>query len=198
MKKKKWLPITSILIIGAFSLLACSGDMLTAPEEENERQLTIAEQKRIPGDQIKWISWTPKFTRKIRALSKGASSTVLIEAEEGGEVGGDETFGNKVEIPSDALEEDTEITVSVQCMNDADPCVGEVEFLPNTEFDKVVLITLSYDELDYRGSPYDIKIFWTKSFDDDEWTEIELKGVDTSAKTLSFEIDHFTRYAWSL
>ena len=196
MKKKKLIPIISIMVIGIFSLFGCSGDMLTAPEAENYDQ--FAEQKRIPGDQINWISWTPRFTKKIRALAKKASSTVLIEAEEGGIVGGDETFGNMVEIPSDALSEDTEITVSVQCMNDADPCVGEVEFLPDTQFNKMVLITLSYAELDYTGSPYNIKVYWKKSYNHDGWIEVELKGVDTSDKTFSFEIDHFTQYAWSL
>ena len=198
MKNNKWIPITSILVIGTFSLLACSGEMLTAPGEEIEGQLTVAVQNKIPTDQIKWISWTPEFTKKIRTLSKNASSTVLIKADEGGVVGGTSTFNNKVEIPSKALGADTEITVSVQCMNDADPCVGGVEFLPDTQFDKKVLITMSYAGLDYSGSPYDIKIYWTKSQNDDGWVEVELNGVDTDTETLSFKIDHFTRYSWAL
>ena len=201
MKKKKMNFIYCVMVLGIFSLLACSGDMLMAPGEEEEGQLTVLEQKKIPTDQINWISWTPEFTKNIRALSKDATSTVLIKADEGGIVGGEITFGNRVEIPSGALSEDTEVSVSVHCMDeddDEDSCVGAVEFLPDTQFNKMVSITVSYGDLDYSGSPYDIKISWTKSFTDNGWTEVEVKGVDTSSETLSFEIDHFTRYAWHL
>ena len=186
------------MVMGLFSLFACSGDMITAPEGEGEGQLAVAEQRGIPTDEINWIPWTKDFSKQIRSLNKDVVSTVLIEADEGGTVGGRETFGNKVEIPSDALSVDTEITVLVQCMNDADPCVGVVEFLPDTQFNKMVLITMSYAELDYTGSPYDIKIYWTKSNGKAGWTQVEVKGVDTNTKTLSFEIDHFTQWAWSL
>ena len=152
----------------------------------------------IPGDQINWLSWKPEFSDRVKALKKSASVTVFVNAKDGGIVGGEETFNNRVVIPSDALSADTEITVSVHCMDNADPCVGEVEFLPDTEFSKMVLITLSYAELDYQGDPYDIEIYWTRSSTDDGWTQVEVKGVDTSAETLSIEIDHFSRYAWAL
>ena len=195
MKKNKLIPIISLMVIGVFSFYGCSGDYITAPEGENQ---LASQQEGIPADEINFIPWTNEFSKRIRSLNKNAASTVLIEADEGGTVGGPETFGNKVEIPSDALDDDTEITVSIQCMNDTGPCIGVAEFLPDTQFNKMVLITMSYAELDYSDSPYDIKVYWKKSYNRDGWTEVEVRGVDTSTRTFSFEIDHFTQYAWGL
>ena len=198
MKRKKLIPIIGLLVIGALFLLACSGDMLTAPGEENSNQIAVAEQEGMPTDQIPWISWTKEFSQRIRALNKSAYASVLIEASVGGRAGGLETFGNSVDIPPNALSEDTEISVSVDCMNETDPCVGVVEFLPDTEFNSDVTITLSYAELDYENSPYDIKIYWTKSIRSNSWFLVDIVNVDTESQTLSFEIDHFTQYSWSL
>ena len=195
MKKNKLIRIISLLVIGVFSFYGCSGDYITAPAGEDQ---LVSQQEGIPADELNFIPWTNEFSKRIRSLNKIVASTVLIKADEGGIVGGEVTFGNKVEIPSDALDEDTEITVSIQCLNNADPCIGAVEFLPDTQFNKMVLITMSYAELDYQGSPYDIKVYWKKSYNHDGWTVIEVKAVDTSSKTFSFEIDHFTQYAWAL
>ena len=119
-------------------------------------------------------------------------------AAEGGTVGGLETYGHKVDIPAGALSVDTEITLSVHCLTDAEPRVGRVEFLPDTQFNSNVTITLSSVYLDYNGSPYDIKVVWTKSDGTIGWKYADNLQVDSDAETITFEIDHFTQYAWSL
>ena len=185
-----------LLIAGLISIIGCNENSVLAPNEEITNAPAMVQG--IPGDQINWISWKPEFSDRIKALNKVVSTTVLVNAKDGAIVGGVETLNNTIVIPSDALSEDTEITLLVHCMDDADPCVGEVEFLPDIQFSKAVLITLSYAELNYQGSPYDLKVYWTKSYSDVGWKEVEVKGVDTTNELISFEIDHFSRYAWAL
>ncbi len=195
MKKKKLIPIISLMVIGTFSLFSCSGDIITAPEVENQ---LVSQQEGIPADEINFIPWTREFSKQIRSLNKKVASTVLVRAAEGGTVGGLETYGHKVDIPAGALSVDTEITLSVHCLTNVEPCVGRVEFLPDTQFNSNVTITLSSVYLDYNGSPYDIKVVWTKSDGTIGWKNADNLQVDNDAETITFEIDHFTQYAWSL
>ena len=195
MKKTNMIPI-SIMVIGFISLIGCSGDMLTAPGVENENQ-TVAQQRGIPTDQLNLVPLRPEFAEQLRVLGKKAYSLKLIQAHKGGTVGGAKTFGNKVDIPSNALDENTWISVEVECIKSNEQCGAIVEFLPSMYFLADVTITLSFDVLDFDGDPNLLKVLW---YDDTTglWEEVDDPIINYDDKTVSIQVDHFTRYAWSL
>ena len=200
MKRKKLIPIISALVIGAMFLLGCSGDMLTAPGEEYENQLTNAEQKGVPFDQLNLVSWKPEIVSQFRVLSKRAKRPYEqknIQAHRGGTVGGDRTYGNKVDIPPDALSESTWISVEVLCVDKDGQCSPIVEFLPSMDFLLDVTLTLSYDVLEFSGDPDNLKVFWYDT-STGLWVEVEDPVLNEADKTVSVLVDHFTQYGWSL
>ena len=195
MKKTNMIPI-SIMVIGFISLIGCSGDMLTAPGVENANQ-TVAQQRGIPTDQLNLVPLRPEIAEQLRVLGKKAYSLKLIQAHKGGTVGGAKTFGNKVDIPSNALDENTWISVEVECIKSNEQCGAIVEFLPSMYFLADVTITLSFDVLDFDGDPNLLKVLW---YDDTTglWEEVDDPIINYDDKTVSIQVDHFTRYAWSL
>ena len=200
MKRKKLIPIISALVIGAMFLLGCSGEMLTAPGEENSNQNAVAEQQGVPFDQLNLVSWKPEIVSQLRVLNKKpqeAYAVKRIKARHGGTVGGDETFGNKVDIPSKALSEDTWISVEVLCADSNGQCSPIVEFLPSMNFLLNVTVTLSYDVLEFSGDPNLLKVYWYDS-STGLWVEVEDPVINEDDKTVSVEVDHFTQYGWSL
>jgi len=196
MKKKKLIPIIGLLIIGTVSLMGCSGDLLTAPEGETNNQLAF-EPKGIPTDQLNLVSWNAEISYQLQALGKKAYSLKHIQAHNGGTVGGEKTFGNKVDVPANALSEDTWISVEVSCVDADGQCGAVVEFLPNMQFQLDVTVTLSYDVLDFNGDPNTLKVVW---YDETTglWVEVEDVVIDEKNRTVSVQVDHFTRWAWSL
>ncbi len=200
MKRKKLIPIISLLVIGALFLLGCSGEMLTAPGEEYSSQIAVAEQQGVPFDQLNLVSWKPEIVSQLRVLNKkpqDAYAIKRIKARHGGTVGGDETFGNKVDIPPDALSEDTWISVEVLCVDSNEQCSPVVEFLPSINFLLNVTLTLSYDVLEFSGDPNLLKVYWYDS-STGLWVEVEDPVINEDDKTVSVQVDHFTRYGWSL
>jgi len=191
------IPICTVIVIGIFSLIGCGGDMLTAPGAENENQTVVAEQIGIPTDQLNLVPLRPEITEQLRVLGKKAFSMKQIQAHRGGTVGGEKTFGNKVDIPAGALESDTWISVEVECFNSNEQCGSVVEFLPSMTFLADVTITLSFDILDFDGDPDLLRVVW---FDESTglWVEVEDPIIDYEDKTVSIQVMHFTRYAWAL
>ncbi|TFB12391.1 hypothetical protein E3V55_00555 [Candidatus Marinimicrobia bacterium MT.SAG.3] len=133
--------------------------------------------------------------KKLIALNKSSSTTKTITVQAGGTVGGSNTFGNKVEIPAGAVDDNTKISVSVTCMDGQIPCSAEVEFLPSMVFNTDVKITLDYDALGFDGDPYLIEIYFIH--DDGTGGEVVTYTVNEAEKTLVFYINHFTRYGWA-
>ena len=200
MKRKKLIPIISLLVIGAMFLPGCSGDMLTAPGEEYENQLTNAEQKGVPFDQLNLVSWKPELVSQFRVLNKKAQRPYerkKIRANRGGTVGGGKTYGNKVDIPRRALSEDTWISVEVLCVDKDGQCSPIVEFLPSINFLLDVTLTLSYDVLEFSGDPNLLKVFWYDT-STGLWVEVEDPVLNEKNKTVSVQVDHFTQYSWAL
>ena len=123
----------------------------------------------------------------------------MITPESGGIVGGNMTLNNTVEIPPYAIEEKTYVSVEVLCIDDKLQTGAGVEFLPGMEFEKVVSITLSWAFLDLEdGEEFEFNIY----FSDDGgtfWHSVD-SGlmIDYDAKTVTFNIDHFTRFGWGI
>lgn len=195
MKKNKLIPIIGFLIIGTVSLMGCSSDLLTAPEGETQNQ--SVSQIGIPSDQLNLVSWNSDIVNQLQALGKKAYSLKQIKAHRGGTVGGEKTFGNKVNIPANALSEDTWISVEVGCANAGGQCGATVEFLPSMNFLLDVTVTLSYDVLNFSGDPNDLKVYWYDTTSE-LWIEVEGGILDEASKTVSVQVDHFTQYAWAL
>ncbi len=197
MKKKNMIPITTVIVIGIFSLIGCGGDMLTAPGAEDENQTVVAEQRGIPTDQLNLVPLRPEIAEQLRVLGKKAYSLKQIRAHRGGTVGGEKTFGNKVDIPADALDDDTWISVEVECFNSNRQCGSIVEFLPSMTFLADVTITLSFDILDFNGDPDQLIVVWYEE-STGLWVEVDIAIINYEDKTVSIEVDHFTRYGWML
>ena len=197
MKKKNMIPIYTVIVIGIFSLIGCGGDMLTAPGVENENQTVVAEQRGIPTDQLNLVPLKPEIVEQLRVLGKKAFSKKQIQAHIGGTVGGEKTFRNKVNIPAAALDEDTWISVEVECFDSNKQCGSIVEFLPTITFLADVTITLSFDVLDFDGDPDLLIVVW---YDESTglWVEVDNAIIDYDDKTVSIQVNHFTRYAWIL
>ena len=197
MKMKITIPLFTVILIGIFSLIGCGNDMLTAPGGENENQTGVAGQRGIPTSQLNLVPLRPEFAEQLRVLGKKSFSLKQIQAHKGGTVGGEKTFGNKVEIPARALDENTWISVEVECFESNRQCGSIVEFLPSMTFLADVKITLSFDVLDFDGDPDLLIVVW---YDESTglWLEVDNTIIDYEDKTVSLEVDHFTRYGWML
>ena len=189
--------ITSLLLFS----IACDYAATTAPESA-KASASITADKSIAD--IKFRTWSPATMEKLRAPAlykdddddENGSETKKIKAKKGGTVGGDDTFDNTVEFPPYAFEKKKQrITVRATCMDNDNPCAAEIEFLPSQKFLKDVLITLSFEALGYEGDPYALEIYWLQ--EDGSGGLITEFTVDEDEGTVSFYIDHFTRYGWA-
>lgn len=183
--------IAAVMILGLIALPSCDRTPITAPQEEN-----ISVSQGIPADQINWVSWKPEVSKRMNALAK-SSAGKLITVNEGGTVGGAETFGNMAEFLAGAVAEDTYITLDVLCVDADEQCAAGVEFLPSMEFLMDITVTLSYEYLDYQGDPDDLKIYWSVD-GGATWELVDNSTVDSEAKTVDFGINHFTVFGWGL
>lgn len=145
----------------------------------------------------------------------------VIIRKEGGKVGnGRLTSLNKVKIPANALHKKgkfgvgKEANVSVELISPEDEDLSfflGVEFtvyrslgkksgeaFAHYEFRKDVRITLSYAQLDLDGveDPTTLSIYWQDSVGDG-WLLLEDLSFNPKRKTVSFWVDHFTRYGWA-
>ncbi|MCH7819372.1 MAG: hypothetical protein IIB40_07405 [Candidatus Marinimicrobia bacterium] len=145
----------------------------------------------------------------------------VIDRKKGGTVGnGRLTSLNKVKIPANALHNKgkfgvgKEANVSVELISPKDEDLSfflGVEFTvyrslgkkSGTAFDhyvfrKDVRITLSYAQLDLDGveDPTTLSIYWQDSVGEG-WVLLEDLDFNPRRKTVSFWVDHFTRYGWA-
>lgn len=198
------LPLTAMALL--FSV-GCDYAATTAPEQAKASATVEASKTRSLAD-VKFAKWSPEVMDKLRvsALNKdgddnsdnsdAGTQTKKIKAKKGGKVGGKKTFGNKVKFPPYAFEDKKQkITVRATCMDNDNPCSAEIEFLPSQKFLKDVEITLSFEALGYQGDPYALEIYWLQ--EDGSGGIITDFTVNEKKGTVSFFIDHFTRYGWA-
>lgn len=188
--KNLLLPLMAVVLL--FSV-ACDYAATTAPESAKASASVAGKAKSLEG--VNFLRWSPKTFEMMTALNKSNIAAKTITVSAGGTVGGNKTFGNTVEIPAGALDENTTISVQVTCMDNKNPCSAEVEFLPSTTFNVEVKVTMNYDALGFDGDPYMIEIYWLQ--DDGTGGEINNYVVNEAEKTIVFYIDHFTRYGWA-
>ena len=179
-------------VVSLFSV-ACDYAATTAPESAKASASVAGKAKSLEG--VNFLRWSPKTFEKMTALNKSNVAAKTITVTAGGTVGGNKTFGNTVEIPAGALDENTTISVQVTCMDNQNPCSAEVEFLPSTTFNVDVKVTMNYDALGFDGDPYLIEIYWLQ--EDGTGGEVTNYVVNEAEKTIVFYIDHFTRYGWA-
>jgi len=132
----------------------------------------------------------------MTALKKFVSDGKLITAADGGVVGGANTLNNKVEFPANAVEEDTYVTVKVKYNKHG---IFYVEFLPTGSFNEFVDVTLSWDYLDIDASSVENLTIYFSQDGGKYWFPIGTEPmVNYETKTVTFKINHFTRYSWGI
>ena len=184
------LPLTVVTM-----LLSVAWDYAATTAPESAKASVSATGAATSLEGVNFLKWSPKSMEKLTALNKSNVAAKTITVSAGGSVGGTKTFGNTVEIPAGAVDENTTISVQVTCMDGQNPCSAEVEFLPSMTFNTDVKITLDYDALGFEGDPYLIEIYWIQ--EDGSGGEVVTYTVNESEKTLVFYINHFTRYGWA-
>ena len=184
------LPLT---VVAMLLSVACDYAATTAPESAKTSATLAGTATSLEG--VNFLKWSPKTMAKFSTLNKSNVAAKTITVSAGGSVGGTKTFGNTVEIPAGAVDDNTTISVQVTCMDGKNPCSAEVEFLPDITFNTDVKVTLNYDALGFDGDPYLIQVYFI--LDDGTGGEIVEYTVNESEKTLVFYINHFTRYGWA-
>ena len=184
------LPLT---VVAMLLSVACDYAATTAPESAKTSASVAGAATSLEG--VNFLKWSPKSMAKLTALNKSNVAEKTITVSAGGSVGGQKTFGNTVEIPAGAVDDNTTISVQVTCMDGKNPCSAEVEFLPSITFNTDVKVTLNYDALGFDGDPYLIQVYFI--LDDGTGGEVVEYTVNEEEKTLVFYINHFTRYGWA-
>ena len=187
-----------IILVGVLGLISCIDSPVTITGiDDKTTEATVTEG--IPADQMTWIPWKPEVIDHITFLAKEGSAGRWVLSDEGGTVGGVETFNNKVGIPGGAPEEDTYISVDVVCIDEGQQCGAEVDFLPDgTEFEYPAKVTLSWEYLDYEGGYLDFLVYYSEN-GGVSWSPVDNPAeVDYDNMTVSVNVDHFTRFAWAL
>ncbi len=202
-----------VLVVSMVSFWNCDNNAITSPED-NPAMSTL--KQAVPAEEITWANWSPDVLASLKDAdqttlekkNKNAwgklknTESKLISREKGGKVGSNgQTCNNYVEIPQYALipaEETITVTV-LEMADEKTQAAPGVDFLPNMEFDKNVIITLSWEFLDVdQNKPWnklDLVIYFSED-GGTSWFPVDKYSVNNGQKTLSFEIDHFTRYAW--
>ena len=184
------LPLT---VVAMLMSVACDYAATTAPESAKTSASVAGTATSLEG--VNFLRWSPKAMERLTALNKSNVAEKTITVTAGGSVGGEKTFGNTVEIPAGAVDDNTKISVQVTCMDGQNPCSAEVEFLPSMTFNTDVKITLDYDALGFDGDPYLIEIYFI--LEDGSGGEVVEYTVNETEKTIVFYINHFTRYGWA-
>ena len=184
------LPLMAIALL--FSV-ACDYAATTAPESAKASAPVTGEARSLAD--VNFLKWSPASWKQMTSLNASTIAAKTITVSAGGEVGGNKTFGNVVEIPAGAVDDNTKISVEVTCMDNQNPCSAEVEFLPSMTFNTEVKVTLNYGALGFDGDPYMIEIYWIQ--EDGTGGEITTHVVDESNQTIVFYVNHFTRYGWA-
>lgn len=202
MKHRKWLRV--IVLCSAVSVLYfCSANPLD-PDSEGDLSL----ERGIPRDQITWASWNPEVKS---ALSEAQDNSLArrhrgfesknIHNSRGGQVGGESTFGNLVDVPQFAFEQNRLwISVRVLNFNGSGQTAAGVEFLPSRHYDANMRITLSWGFLDVDDDEWEnlnLQPYFSEDLGE-TWFPVEEYLIDSDEETINFEIDHFTQYGWGL
>lgn len=187
--RKNALKVGSLLIVSALLFIwGCEKQVTSGSSVETALG--------IPTENIQWISWKPEIEQNFATLAKKGHDGEWITPQRGGVVGGAETFNNSVAIPAGAVSRPTYVTVDVVRL----PYGGAaVEFLPSMTFNKDVTITLSYKQIAISDQDIvngNFKIYYSQ--DNVTWCLLDpaLIKVNLDNNTISFPINHFTRYGW--
>ena len=192
-KHVKILGMCVSLVMVVLIYTACS-DTPLAPSEDPFPESVAAQG--LTSDQITWVSWKQEVVDQIKGgkLLRGTANK-MITANNGGTVGGANTYGNKVVIPAGALAENSFITVDVICVDGNDQCGAGIDFLPSMQFLTDVKVTLSWEFIGYDGGDLTFYVYYSQD-DGGTWSEVETPEIDYDNETVSIYVDHFTRFAW--
>lgn len=185
-----------IILVATLLVVSCESGTITSPEAQTP-----------DSSEINWITWNDEVLSDINALDRRGSQTKLILADIGGTVGNGSTFKNSVAIPAGALPHDEYITVTVVDIENNQQSSAAVDFLPSMDFLADVEVTLSWeftnhddwDCLESEDCVFDIYVVEYDEFGNEYPVLLPtVITVDYQQETVSFFVDHFTRFAWGL
>ncbi|MBC8403428.1 MAG: hypothetical protein H8E14_18235 [Candidatus Marinimicrobia bacterium] len=177
------------LLIPAIGLLiiSCSDNPISSEVKSNEISFS--------SEQISWIPWKPEYLEEKNSLNRVFVGQ-WISAATGGTVGGDFTYNNQAWFPSGAVLEDTYISLEVIFTDEIfGQYAGGIEFLPSMQFELDITVTMSYAYLDYAGDPADLIVYWSND-SGASWYIVNEVLYDAILETATFQVDHFTVFAW--
>ncbi len=158
---RKYMRVTSSLVFILCCMLLFSGCENRTPMEPvgSEAASIGNSQTGFSASDITWLSWNPDLlsslaeaeTANSDILARVGSEFELIEADQGGSVGGGDTYGNLVEIPSSAIDQNTWIAVQVGCPA-ADQFYSEYDFTELFELAGEIETRLDYLSVNVNGS----------------------------------------------
>lgn len=183
------------LKVGSF-LIVCTLLFIWGCEKQVTDNSAVENAMGVPTENIQWINWKPAIEQNFATLAKKGHDGEWITPQKGGVVGGIQTFNNSVSIPAGAVSRPTYVTVDVVRLRNGG---AAVEFLPSMNFNRDVTITLSYKEIaisDQDVLSGNFKIYYSQ--DNVTWYPLDpnLITVNPDDRTISFSINHFTRYGW--
>jgi len=198
--------LSIIVVFALAALISCDNNPILGNEAE-DLDPAMSQSQGIPASEMTWVSWNSEVKQKMKSLDKKGTQSKEID-DDGGKIGGKKTFGNKVKIPENALDEDyleanfgddeIRITVKVNCIDGKSQCGAGVDFLPSMKFQKDVKVTLSWEFLDWEeGEELDFLAYFSED-DGETWYEVDVAEINYKKKTLTVYVDHFTRFAWAL
>lgn len=213
--RNKW--YAGILLAGAFwfVLSGCSENGLTGPDN-----VVTGAAKGLTTEEINVVNWKPAVQEAIDFIEiEGVQApTSLTKSTDdgddsgewaalawdyiwkfnGGTVGGEITFGNKVDVPAHAYPQLARLfVVAVTNADPGDNYGAAVEFLPSQQFLRPVTVTLSWDYLDFSGDPNDLVLYWQNE-ETGLWVEVPGATIDPVGRTISGQVNHFTKFLWGL
>ena len=132
-----------------------------------------------------------KANTAVFGLAKGElGTTIEVNADEGGVLGGSDLYGNYVEFPANALKQDLEISFKI-FVNEDGVLVFSVhsDEVPSITFKDGLKATMAVNKDWLAGQPN--VAFYMDS-------ENETYSVDDGGDVWLVELPHFTNYAWAI
>jgi hypothetical protein len=190
MKRQHWMhKILSASVLVSLLLLAVGCSKETAPGPispiKPSHQPSLA--KRNTGNNtVTQITPIPRRTRSVNGFGGTASKYMTVSS--GGKL---EYMGHKMNVPSGALSQNTEMYIT-----DVNSELIQANYGPSGWFNKPVTITISYADADLRE--VDLKKMTIAWYDEAAGTWVDVGGVvDRVNQTITVAVWHFTQYTIS-
>lgn len=185
--KRFSISLVAVLFMSTLLITGCQETISPVAPVDNSI-VQVKQDKNTPPEGVTFLRAITN--PKMNSINTVVTASATLDPAVGGTVGGTETFGNYVYIPANTFNQTTTFTVTA-----ADEEFSWVEFGPSMEFNGNVLITLDFSRFGLtKKKAKKLKVYYYNE-DKGKWEKV--KGPYTYTETsVSFYIDHFSRYGW--